>query len=180
MSARSTPPPHEHHTHNATDDDAYVTWSEPHIKLNGNANHAEPEAHNFDLLVHELVIRDNRSGDWAEEVDSEGRLILQGEYMQDNQPPAPPPIPWYPPPPPTTRHMPPRTHYTPPRNRYTPSRTRFTPQYPSYCPHCRYAPTQRPPFETCAGHVTATQRNGFRATVRAAHSGPPRYIPPAL
>jgi hypothetical protein len=111
-------------------------------------------------------------------------LELQGEYIQANYPnptPAPPPpAPWYPPQPPTSDQLPPQTHHTPPLNWYTPQPSRYTPRRPRFRPPTRPPRARRVPFENQPGHVTATRRDGFRATTRAVPDGSPRYVPPAL
>jgi hypothetical protein len=148
---------------------------------NDGAN-AEPGRDNaFERLVHELVVSDDAIGDWAEEM--EGISLTQGEYILPNHsaPPAlPPSAPQHQPPPPITIYMPPRINYAPPPARHRPPRTRNTSQRPPLRPYTRPQRVRRPPRENRTGHVTATQRDGFRATTRVKRDGPPLYIPPAL
>ena len=131
-------------------------------------------------LAHELVASGDMGRSWAEEMEM--GLELQGEYTVPNYPtpPALPPAPQHQPPPPITIYMPPRINYAPPPARHRPPRTRNTSQRPPLRPYTRPQRVRRPPRENRTGHVTATQRDGFRATTRAKRDGPPLYIPPAL
>jgi hypothetical protein len=58
-------------------------------------------------------------------------------------------------------------------------RTRSASQRPPYRPHTRPQRVRYPPRENQTSHVTATQRDRFRATTHVAPTVPPQYIPPA-
>ena len=63
------------------DNDAYVTSFEQHNKIDDSTICAGSE-HNDAMLTHELVIPDERCGDWAEEIEEEKNYTLQDEYLQ--------------------------------------------------------------------------------------------------
>jgi hypothetical protein len=107
---------------------------------------------------------------------------IQGEYThlttQPHQPASP--APQHQPPPPITIYVPPRINYAPPPTRHRPPRTHNTSRRPPLRPYTRPQRVRRPPRENRTGHVTATQRDGFRATTRATRRAASVYVPPAL
>jgi hypothetical protein len=63
------------------DNDAYVTSFEQHNKIDDSTICAGSE-HNDATLTHELVIPDERCGDWAEEIEEGMNYTSQDEYLQ--------------------------------------------------------------------------------------------------
>ena len=148
----------------------------------GDDANTEPEREGaIEQLVREPVTSDDGMESWAEEMENIG--LIQGEYTQPNYAPSsalPPPAPQHQPPPPITIYIPPRINYAPPPARHRPPRTHNTSRRPPLRPYTRPQRVRRPPRENRTGHVTATRREDFRATTRAARIGPPLYVPPAL
>jgi hypothetical protein len=180
VSARSTPPPHKHHMHDAMNDgDVYVTSLEHHVELNDDAARVEPDHGMIEPLMDELVISGVTGGYWAADVEEEMEFGLQGEYIPTNYAPIPPTAPTLPTTPSTTKYTPPRTHYACPPTKYILSHSRFTHCYPPL-PLPRPQHVQRPLCENRTGHVTMTRHACFCTTTGAADTGLPRYVPPAL
>jgi hypothetical protein len=141
---------------------------------------AGPDQDMIEPLVCDLAVPGVSEIDWAAEMDSGMALGPQGEYLQTTYPPPPSPTSWYPQPPPTSDYAPPRTHYAPPRTWYYPMHVQRTPRRPHSRPHTHPPPARRYPFENRSSHVTASNRNRYRAPARSKPVGPPLYIPPAL
>jgi hypothetical protein len=178
--ARSPPPSFENDLHGTPDDDDDVHVAS--FERNGfeDAALAGPDQDMIEPLVCDLAVPGVSEIDWAAEMDSGMALGPQGEYLQTTYPPPPSPAPWYPPHPPTSDYAPPRTHYAPPRTWYYPMHVQRTSRRPHSRPHSHPPPARRPRLENRTCHVTATRHDRFRATTHAAHTGQPRYVPPAL
>ena len=93
---RTLPPPLKY-THNMAhdddDDNVHVVPFKHHDEPNDSTVRAEPDHDVFEPLARELVVPRDAEGDWAEELDEEMGLNIQGEYMPASYPPAPSPTP---------------------------------------------------------------------------------------
>jgi hypothetical protein len=91
-------PPLEYDTHSTVNNrNGYVVPPRDDDVIGGGVIHAGPKDNDIEPFAHEPVVSDERGRDWAEEMDEEVRLVLQGEYMHSSysQQPAPPsPAPW--------------------------------------------------------------------------------------
>jgi hypothetical protein len=106
------PPPLGHMHDTANNDDAHVIEFEYRDKCDNGASDKEPNHDMIKLHAFELAAPGVIDSTWAEEMERKHGYTLNSEYMQDNYPPVPSPVPWYPPPPSKLKYKPPQTHYT--------------------------------------------------------------------
>ena len=156
-----------------------------HNELDNGAASAEPEPDSIERLTftQELELLGQGYGDWTTKMEI--GIGAQGEYTPATYSPLTNTSPTLsctttPTPTSTSFYTPPRPSYKPCRAWLKPPRTRYTPQRTPYRPYACPQRKRRPPRENQTRHVTATQRNDFRATSHVEHAGPPKYIVPGL